>query len=153
MVHILSQMSPINTLPPNILMLSFSSFPKLSRPFTFSNQNYYCCSCRWGETMSDLRPPKGILFVPQMAGLYEYGEPRRNDTDKEKPKNSEKSPVPVPLCPSQIPYGLTQVRTRYLLGERPATNRMSRGTGSQTKKFYVFTIYSVHVTRGTRLIL
>jgi hypothetical protein len=37
---------------------------------------------------SELRPPTGLLFIPQM--IYEYGEPRRNDAEREKPKNSEK---------------------------------------------------------------
>jgi hypothetical protein len=36
----------------------------------------------------------------------------------EKPKNSGKKPVPVPLCPSQIPG---------LRGDRPATNDPSHG--------------------------
>jgi hypothetical protein len=35
------------------------------------------CSCQWGETMSELWPPTGPLFVPQ---IYEYGEPRWNFT-------------------------------------------------------------------------
>jgi hypothetical protein len=38
--------------------------------------------------VSEFRPPTGLL-LPQM--IYEYGEPRRNDTDRRKPKNSKKS--------------------------------------------------------------
>jgi hypothetical protein len=35
------------------------------------------------------------------------------------------NPVPVPLCPQQIPYGLVSGRTLVSAVERPATNRMS----------------------------
>jgi hypothetical protein len=38
---------------------------------------------------------------------YEYGEEWWNYADRGKLKNSGKKPVPVPLCPSQIPHGLT----------------------------------------------
>jgi hypothetical protein len=31
----------------------------------------------------------GLLFIPQM--IYECGEPRWNDTDREKPKTLEKN--------------------------------------------------------------
>jgi hypothetical protein len=42
------------------------------------------------DCVSELWPPTGPLFVPQM--IDEYGEPRWNDFDRAKPKNSEKSP-------------------------------------------------------------
>jgi hypothetical protein len=35
-------------------------------------------SCQWGEAMyyvSELQPPTGLLFIPQM--IYEYGQPLR----------------------------------------------------------------------------
>jgi hypothetical protein len=37
-------------------------------------------------------------------------------------------PVPVPLCPPQIPYGLTPESNPCLHGERPATNCLRHGT-------------------------
>jgi hypothetical protein len=37
-------------------------------------------------------------------------------------------PVPLPLCPPQIPHGLTPVSNPGLRGGRPATNRLSHGT-------------------------
>jgi hypothetical protein len=46
------------------------------------------CSCRWSETVFELRPQTGLLFIPQM--IYECGEQQYNDTDSEKPKNSKK---------------------------------------------------------------
>jgi hypothetical protein len=44
-------------------------------------------SMGWDD-ISELRPPTGLLFIPQMT--YEYGELRWNDTDRENPNNSEK---------------------------------------------------------------
>jgi hypothetical protein len=38
------------------------------------------------EYVSELRPPMGICLIPQM--IYEAEEPRWNDTDRGKPKNS-----------------------------------------------------------------
>ena len=45
-----------------------------------------------------------------------------------KTKIPGENPVPVPLCPPQIPHGMTQDRTRALRGERRATNRLSHST-------------------------
>jgi hypothetical protein len=39
--------------------------------------------------ISELRLRIGVLFNPQV--MYEYGEPRWNNIDKEKPNNWEKS--------------------------------------------------------------
>jgi hypothetical protein len=41
------------------------------------------------------------------------------------------NPVPVPLCPPQIPHGLTPGSNPGLCGGRPATNRLSHGTATQ----------------------
>jgi hypothetical protein len=60
------------------------------------------------DYVSEVRPPTGLLFVSQM---YDYG-PRWNDTDRVKPKNLGRKPVPVPRCPPQIPRELTPARTR-----------------------------------------
>jgi hypothetical protein len=45
-------------------------------------------SMEW-DYISELWPPTGLLFIPQM--IYEYGELRLNDIDRRKPKNSEKN--------------------------------------------------------------
>jgi hypothetical protein len=45
------------------------------------------CSCRWSETVCELRPPTGLLFIPQF--IYECGELRWNYIDRRKPKNSD----------------------------------------------------------------
>jgi hypothetical protein len=37
------------------------------------------------EDVSELRPPSGLLLIHKMA--YEYGELRRNNTVRGKPKN------------------------------------------------------------------
>jgi hypothetical protein len=70
-----------------------------------------CRSCRLGwDYVSELRPPTGLLFIPQI--IYEYGEPWWNDIDSEKPNKFGEKPVPVPLCPPQISHGLTREQTR-----------------------------------------
>jgi hypothetical protein len=49
-------------------------------------------------------------------------EHRRNETDRGKPKYSGEKPVPVPLCPPQIPHGLTRDRNRAsAVGDRRLT--------------------------------
>jgi hypothetical protein len=64
---------------------------------------------RW-DYVSELLPLTDILFIPRM--IHECGERRWNDIDRRKPKNSEKNLFAVPLCPPQIPHGLTRARTR-----------------------------------------
>jgi hypothetical protein len=68
-------------------------------------------------------PPKdGVGLVPKRGCLltlayyafrrwYEFGERRWSDTDRKNEELGEK-PVPVSLCPPQIPHGLTRARTR-----------------------------------------
>jgi hypothetical protein len=46
-----------------------------------------------------------LFFIPQT--IYEYGQPRLNDTGRENLKNLEKSLSVVPICSPQIPHGLT----------------------------------------------
>jgi hypothetical protein len=67
-----------------------------------------------GVNVSEMRPAIGILLIPQ---IYEYGQPRRNDTNREKP-------VPVTLCPPQISHTEPGANPG-LDGEKPATNRLS----------------------------
>jgi hypothetical protein len=45
-------------------------------------------SCQWGEIVSELRPPTGLLFIPQ---IRESGEPWWNDIGMGKPKNLEEN--------------------------------------------------------------
>jgi hypothetical protein len=44
--------------------------------------------------------------------FFRVMEHRWNEIDRGKPKYSGKKPVTVPLCPPQIPHGLTRDRTR-----------------------------------------
>jgi hypothetical protein len=44
-------------------------------------------------------------------------------------------PVPLPLCPLQVPRGLTRAYPG-LCGERPVTNRLSHGTASSYKLLF-----------------
>jgi hypothetical protein len=70
-----------------------------------------------------------LLFVPQM--LHESRQPQWNAVDSGKPKNSWEKPVPVPLCPPQIPHGLTRARTRASAARdwRPTSWSMARPRG------------------------
>jgi hypothetical protein len=64
------------------------------------------CSCGWGETMSELWPPVDVsVWNPSRMILTGKTEELRE------------RPVPVPLCPPQIPHELsraTRVRGRWL---------------------------------------
>jgi hypothetical protein len=76
------------------------------------------------DYVSELRPPTGLLFILQM--IYEYGEPRRNDTDGENRRSLKKA------CPSAT-LSITNPTCKDpgtkpgLFGERPTANRLSHG--------------------------
>jgi hypothetical protein len=61
------------------------------------------------DYVSELRPPTGLLSIPQL--IYEYGELRWNDIVRGKPKSSEKT-LSQCFCPPQIQHGLTRAQTR-----------------------------------------
>jgi hypothetical protein len=83
------------------------------------------------DYVSELLPLTDILFVPQMIGLYEYGERRWNDIDRRKPKNSEKN-----LSQCQFVHHKSHMdwpgSEPGLRVERPLTNRLSHGTAYNT---------------------
>jgi hypothetical protein len=67
------------------------------------------------EGMVGLVPKRGCLLTLAYYAFptwYEFGERRWNDTDRGKTEKLEEKPVPVPLCPPQIPHGLTRALTR-----------------------------------------
>jgi hypothetical protein len=96
-----------------------------------------CCSSRWGETVSELRPTASLLLIPHTT--YKYGEPRWNDIDRES-RRSWKKPVPVPICPPQIPYGLTRSRTRASAGRSRWLNVSKNGITSITRMFCIWNL-------------
>ena len=54
--------------------------------------------------------------------LFQVMEHRWNEIDRGKSKYSGKKPVLLPLCPPQIPHGLTRDRTRVsAVGDRRLT--------------------------------
>jgi hypothetical protein len=61
------------------------------------------------DYVSEPWPLTGLLFIPPM--IHEYGELRRNYTDRKQQKNSRENPVAEPHFPSQIPHVETQART------------------------------------------
>jgi hypothetical protein len=58
------------------------------------------------DYFSELRPPTGLLFIPQM--IFDYRKRRWNDMDRRKAKKSKRN---LPQCPPQFSHGLTRVRT------------------------------------------
>jgi hypothetical protein len=66
-----------------------------------------------------------LLVHPQM--IHEYKEPRWNNTDRGKPKNSEKT-RPSATLSTTSPTRIDPSANPGLRGERPATNGLSHGT-------------------------
>jgi hypothetical protein len=65
----------------------------------------------------DAPQPWGLLCNPVMKMIsfflfFRLMEHRWNEIDRGKPKYLGEKPVPMPLCPPQIPHGLTRYRTR-----------------------------------------
>jgi hypothetical protein len=94
-----------NKLNPKILYSLLVSLirQKLSSPWSNSS------SCQCGQTVSELRQPAGLLFIPEV--IYEYGELRWNDTDRGNRRTWRKT------CPSSTlfttnPTWTDRVRTR-----------------------------------------
>jgi hypothetical protein len=79
-------------------------------------------------------PEGGVGLVPKRGCLltlayyvfprwYEFGERWWNGILTGKTEELGEKPVPVPLCPPQIPHGFTRARARA-----SATNNLSHGT-------------------------
>jgi hypothetical protein len=64
---------------------------------------------RWGETVS-CRTAAANGHVHPPDDMWVNMERWWNDADRGKPKDSDKKPVPVPLC-QQVPHGLLWERT------------------------------------------
>jgi hypothetical protein len=83
---------------------------------------------RWGgsNTQARMHTYGSILRIPQMIWVWKATVEWYSDRGK--PMNSEEKPVPVPLCPPQIPHGLTRARTRAsaMRGRRLTTWAMAR---------------------------
>jgi hypothetical protein len=75
------------------------------------------------DYVSELRPPTGLLFIPQI--IYEHGEPRWNAMDRGKPNNLEKNLTSNALFTTNFTWADPGANTG-LHGERPATNCLSR---------------------------
>jgi hypothetical protein len=86
-----------------------------------------CCSCRWGETLyvSELRPPKGQLFIPQM--IYESGQPEWNDTGMQNRRTRGKT-CPSATVSNTNPTWTEPGANRGLRAQGPATNRPNHGS-------------------------
>jgi hypothetical protein len=89
-----------------------------------------------------------IIFV-----LFLVMEHRRNEIDRGKPKYSGKKPVPLPLCPPQIPHGLSRDRTRgsAVGGRRLTAWAMARPVRVSNNHHWICTVYCVwrNITTST----
>jgi hypothetical protein len=78
-----------------------------------------------GQTQAWMPTYVSILRTPQMIWVL------RATVEwywQEKTEELGEKPVPVPLCPPKIPYGLTRGVNPGLSGDRPATNDLCHGT-------------------------
>jgi hypothetical protein len=82
------------------------------------------------DYVSELLPLTDISFIPQK--IYEYGG-RWNDTDRRKPKNSEKNLSQRQFFSTTNPTGIDPGANPGIRGEWPATNHMSHGTAPMMK--------------------
>jgi hypothetical protein len=80
----------------------------------------YCCSCRWGETVSlNCGHQRPIVHTPGNIN-YEYEQPRWNDIDRGKQKNSKKTCPTATLSNTNLTW-TDQVANPGLRAERPMT--------------------------------
>jgi len=79
------------------------------------------------DYVSELLPLTDILFIPQM--IYEYGERRWNDIDRENRRTRRKT-CPSATLSTTNPTWIDPGANPGLRGERPATNRLSHGTAA-----------------------
>jgi hypothetical protein len=80
----------------------------------------------WGLLCNPMMKMKMIIICcpfPSNGAQVEWNWQGRTEVLGEKP-------VPVPLCPPQIPHRLTLGSKSGLRGGRPAANRLSHGTAS-----------------------
>jgi hypothetical protein len=105
--------------------IKIHSAVRTSNPPSYKMQYDSCSSCRWGETVSELRPPTGLLFIPQTKIMESYGEMILAGENRRLRKET---------CPSDTfsttnPKWLARARSRAP-AVMSATNRLSHGTAS-----------------------
>jgi hypothetical protein len=81
-------------------------------------------SMEW-DFVCELRPPAGLLFIPQM--ILDHGELRWNDIDRERPKYSEKSRPRATLSITKFTWTEPGANPG-LRCDMPANNCLSHGT-------------------------
>jgi hypothetical protein len=94
---------------PDSIYRSISALPPiLLNVFSFLDYTlHWSISMRW-DYVSELLPQTDILFIPTWYVLEKDGGMILAGETEE----LGEKPVPVPLCPPQIPHGLTWARTR-----------------------------------------
>jgi hypothetical protein len=84
-----------------------------------------CCSCGWGETVSELRPPTILLLIPHVT--YEYGELRWDDIGRENRRTRNKT-CPSATLSTANPTCTDSGANPGFCDEMPATDRLSHAT-------------------------
>jgi hypothetical protein len=77
------------------------------------------------DDVSELRPLKGLLFIPQM--INEYGETRWKDIDRESRRTLRKT-CPSATLSTTNPRWIEPGANPGLRGDRPAPNELSHAT-------------------------
>jgi hypothetical protein len=89
---------------------------------------------KW-DYVSELHSPTGLLFTLQ---IYENRESWWNDIDRENRRTRRKS-CPSVTSSTTNPTWIDPVANPGLRGERPATNRLSRGTALPSGSEHLWT--------------
>jgi hypothetical protein len=107
------------------------------------------------DSVSELQPPKGLFFIPQV--IHEYEEPRWNDIERRQPKSSETN-----LSHSHFVYhkshtdwrGREPKPSRWQAGDYPPESCMARVTfcaaltSENLSVGFAIRIYCAAVARG-----
>jgi hypothetical protein len=92
------------------------------------------------DNVSEMRPPKGLLFISQV--MYEYGEARWNNTDRGNRRTRRKT-CHSATWSSTNPTWTNPGANPGLCGEKPATNRLSYGTARLPLRIVVLYLYGI----------
>jgi hypothetical protein len=79
-----------------------------------------------GHFVSQLWPPMGLFFIPQV--IYEYGEPRWNDIEGDSRRARRKYSSSATLSTTNITWTDPSANTGFS-GERQVPNRLRYGNG------------------------
>jgi hypothetical protein len=98
-----------------------------------------CYSCRWGETVSELRPQLGLLFIPHV--IHEYGMILTGESGRTRRKTCLSATL------SATNTSWTDLGTNLGLRlERLGTDRLNHNTAFRHKDCFAFYLCSCEET-------